>query len=154
MSMDLYAQNILEHYKNPQNFGELLSPTVSQREVNQSCGDVLELDLLIENDTLFCHPDRARRGGRVEGSLLTDLKFRGQGCAISQAAMSILSAEIIKKPLAEIEKITPAEVIAMLGIEISNRRSRCALLPLITLKNCLRKFANLPPLKWTDLPLT
>ena len=73
---DFYQQNILDHSRNPRNSGRLEAATVSRDEVNPLCGDKLHFELLIENDTV------------------ADVRFTGRGCAISQAAASMLTEEI------------------------------------------------------------
>ncbi len=118
--MDIYADNILDHYKHPRGSGSLAKPTVSHREENASCGDDLTIDLELKD-------------GKI-----VDLKWRGEGCAISQAAMSILSEELIGMTTAEIEKLTPQDMYSKLGVPIGPRRFKCALLCIHTLKNALR----------------
>lgn len=108
--MDLYAQNILDHYKNPRNRGKIAVPTVTHKEVNTSCGDIIEVDLKIEKEKL------------------KDMKFRGEGCAISQASISILSEYIIGKKVKDILAMEEDGALRFLGIEISQRRKNCALL--------------------------
>lgn len=117
--MDLYAENILDHYKHPRNTGELKAATVSHREENLSCGDDLTLDL------------------KLAGGKIAELAWRGNGCAISQAAMSLLSEELIGKTIAEAEKIGKDEILEMLGVPVGPRRLKCALLGLHTLQNAL-----------------
>lgn len=132
-SMNIYVQNILDHYKNPRNYGKIERPTVTQREANHSCGDVLELDLMIQD-------------GKIES-----LQFRGQGCAISQATMSILGEEVIGMSVEKGFNISSKDIYEMLGIEISQRREKCALLSLLTLKNALALVKNSHSVSWADL---
>lgn len=130
--MDLYAENILDHYKHPRGKGTLPSPTVSHEEVNHSCGDMLTVHLLIQDDVV-----RA-------------LAWEGTGCAISQAGMSILSEELTGKTMEEIEKLSEKDIRTLLGVPIGPRRFKCALLSLHTLKNALRKSKDLPPQNWVE----
>lgn len=131
--MDLYAQNILDHYKNPVNKGKLKSASVTHKEANHSCGDTLEVDLKVSD-------------GKVD-----DVKFRGEGCAISQAAMSILSEELIGMTEKEILKLREQDIHDMLGIPVTARRRKCALLSLLTTQNALRKKHKEKLEKWMDL---
>ena len=113
---DMYRDYILDHYKNPRNFGELKGATHSNHDSNPLCGDELTMSLRIEN-------------GHVD-----DVRFQGKGCAISQASASILTEEIKGKTLDEVKAIDRDQVLANLGIPISPARVKCALLSLKTLK--------------------
>ncbi len=113
---DLYQQNILDHWKHPRNSGQLDAPTVSREEVNPLCGDKLRLDMLIEDETI------------------KDVRFSGRGCAISQAAASMLTEEIKGKPLAEVKALSKDDILDLLGIPIGYTRLKCALLGLKALK--------------------
>lgn len=128
--MDVYAENILDHYKHPRHTGELQAPTVRHREQNISCGDDLTIDLLLKDDKI------------------ADIKWQGQGCAISQASMSLLSEELINKTLIEAEGMNKDSVLALLGVPVGARRLKCALLSLHTLKNALRLARQQEALSW------
>ena len=117
--MDLYAENILDHYRHPRGKQLLASPTVTHEEVNISCGDALKVFLTIKNDCI------------------AEVGWDGSGCAISQAAMSMLSEEIVGKSLVEVEAIKKENIFAMLGVPIGARRLKCALLGLQAVKNAL-----------------
>lgn len=130
--MDLYADNILDHYKHPRGTGSLPNPTVTHREENLSCGDDLSIDLLMKN-------------GRIK-----DVAWRGEGCAISQAAMSILFEELIGKTAKDIVEMKPADIHALLGVPVGPRRFKCALLCLHALKNALRKAEERSPQSWLE----
>ncbi len=131
--MDLYSQNILDHYRNPRNKGVLESPDVQHSEANYSCGDKVELFL------------------KIQGNVLEDIKFLGAGCSISQAAISIITEFIKGKTLEEILELGAKDIISLLGIPVSRRRLRCALLSLLSIKNAILKYQNKPLLKWADL---
>ncbi|MBI2983728.1 MAG: SUF system NifU family Fe-S cluster assembly protein, partial [Chloroflexi bacterium] len=113
---DLYRDYILDHYKNPRNFGELEGATHQYHDTNPLCGDEITMFLLVGED------------GRVQ-----DVHFTGRGCAISQASASILTDEIKGKALDEVKAIDRDHVLANLGITISPARVKCALLSLKTL---------------------
>ena len=114
---DLYRDEILEHYRNPHNFGILESPTTAKEGANPLCGDRITLMLGID-----------------EQGNVSDVAFTGRGCAISQASASMLTDEIKGKPLDEIAQLGKADVLDNLGIEISPARLKCALLSLKVLK--------------------
>ncbi|TMQ67386.1 MAG: SUF system NifU family Fe-S cluster assembly protein [Candidatus Eisenbacteria bacterium] len=113
---DLFRQNILDHYQSPRNFGTLEHPDISAEDSNPLCGDVIRMDLKIED-------------GKV-----ADVRFSGKGCSISRAAASMLTEEIRGKSLEEVKRIGKDEVLEMLGIELGPVRLKCALLALKTLK--------------------
>ena len=115
---DLYRDEILEHYRNPHNFGILESPTTSKEGANPLCGDRITLMLNIGDD------------GTVQ-----DVSFTGRGCAISQASASMLTDEIRGKSLEEISHMGRQNVLDNLGIEISPARMKCAMLSLETLRD-------------------
>jgi nitrogen fixation protein NifU and related proteins len=117
--MDLYAEHILDHFRAPHHAGSLENPTVRIVEHNPLCGDVIVLDIAAENDTL------------------TDLRFSGTGCAISQAAMSLLADEVEGMSFEQLSQLTPDDVYALLGVQISPARVTCALLGFAALKRAL-----------------
>ena len=116
---DLYRDYILEHYRRPHNFGVIESPDMRWEGANPLCGDRITMTLTV-------------RDGRV-----ADVAFTGRGCAISQASASLLTDEIRGKSLADVERITPDDVLDLLGIEISPARLKCALLSLDTLSHAV-----------------
>ncbi|MEO8625284.1 MAG: Fe-S cluster assembly sulfur transfer protein SufU [Chloroflexota bacterium] len=117
---DLYRDEILEHYRNPHNFGTLDEPTLVKEGSNPLCGDRITLMLEINED------------GTVK-----DVAFTGRGCAISQASASMLTDEIRGKSLSEVATTGRQDVLDNLGIEISPARMKCAMLSLETLKSAV-----------------
>ena len=117
---DLYRDEILEHYRNPHNFGTLEAPTTVKEGANPLCGDRITLMLAIDS------------GGTIE-----DVSFTGRGCAISQASASMLTDEIKGKPLTDVVTMGRQEVLDNLGIEISPARMKCAMLSLETLRSAV-----------------
>ncbi len=111
MSMD-YREYILEHYRDPRNYGTLENPDVHSEDSNPLCGDQLAMDLHVVDDHV------------------TEVRFRGRGCAISQAAASMLSEKIEGKTVQEVVALGKDDVLEDLGIDISPARTKCAFLPL------------------------
>jgi nitrogen fixation NifU-like protein len=116
---DLYRDYILEHYRHPHNFGVLEAPTASYEGSNPLCGDRITMMLGIED------------------GVVRDVAFTGRGCAISQASASLLTDEIRGKKVEDVEKMTPEDLLDLIGIEISPARLKCALLSLDTLAHAL-----------------
>jgi nitrogen fixation NifU-like protein len=116
---DLYRDYILEHYRRPHNFGVLEAPTASYEGSNPLCGDRITMMLGIRD------------------GVVAEVAFTGRGCAISQASASLLTDEVKGKSLADVARMTPDDVLDLLGIEISPARLKCALLSLDTLEHAL-----------------
>ena len=113
---DLYREVILDHYQNPRNYGTLEPADISYEEDNPVCGDHIRLDLRLQD-------------GRV-----TDVRFSGHGCAISQASASMLTEEIQGKTLDELKAFSKDDLLDLLGIPLGPVRMKCALLSLKVLK--------------------
>ena len=111
-----YREYILDHYKNPRNFGRLEHPDISHEEDNPLCGDVVGMDF------------------RVKDGVIEDIRFHGRGCAISQASASLLTERLKGVSLDDAKKINKQDVLDELGIDISPARIKCALLALKVLK--------------------
>ncbi len=125
MSLD-QMEYLLDHYKNPRNYGMLPNPDITHEEGNPSCGDVVRIDLKITDN-------------KVE-----EVRFSGKGCAISQAAASILTEMIIDKDLGDIKKINKDDMLGALGITLSPVRLKCGLLALKVLKTGVYGVTNWP----------
>ena len=117
--MDLYQEEILEHYHNPHNRGVLDKPTHQRCANNPTCGDKICVTIVVINDHI------------------NDINFEGEGCAISQAATSMITDEIKGKSVQETLDITKDDIIEMLGVEIGIGRIRCALLGIETIQKAL-----------------
>ncbi|MCS6784130.1 MAG: SUF system NifU family Fe-S cluster assembly protein [Candidatus Caldarchaeum sp.] len=107
---------ILDHYRNPRNYGELSDASVKVKDSNPLCGDVVEVYL------------------KINGGVVEKASFRGHGCAISQASASMLIESIQGKSLDDVKALDKGSVFEMLGIEVGPVRVKCALLPLKALK--------------------
>lgn len=119
--MDLYSEIILDYFKHPRNKGEIENPSATATEYNLLCGDKVRIDISTDAN------------GKI-----TDIKFSGEGCAISQAATSMLTEKLLGKTLNEISKITNEDIYEMLGIPISPARVKCAVIGLIAAKNAVK----------------
>ncbi len=112
----LYAEDILDHYKHPRNYGTLDDPDVHVEANNPLCGDRLSMDL------------------RVRDGVVEDVRFQGRGCAISQASASILTEMVQGRTLDEVKALTKDDLLEEIGIPVSPARLKCALLSLKVLK--------------------
>ena len=114
---DLYREVIIEHYKNPSYRGKLDPNDITFADNNPLCGDHIQIDLRVGKD-----------------DVVTDARFDGHGCAISQASADLLLESIIGKPLEEVKKLNKDSILELLGIELGPVRLKCALLSLKVLK--------------------
>ncbi|HZR42645.1 MAG TPA: SUF system NifU family Fe-S cluster assembly protein [Ktedonobacteraceae bacterium] len=112
MAMDYYREYILDHYRNPRNYGKLESPDIHSEDSNPLCGDQLSMDMQVEDDRV------------------TAVRFQGRGCAISQAAASMLSEMIEGKTVQEVVALGKDDILNEIGIPISPARTKCAFLSL------------------------
>lgn len=118
--MNIYQEQILEHYHNPSNQEKVENPTHKSCGSNSSCGDSLCFNLKIEDDKI------------------KEINFSGEGCAISQATASMLSEEIKNKDLDFVKNLTGNDIIKIIGLELSPNRLKCALLSLETLRKAIK----------------
>jgi len=121
MSYDLYQEQIMDHYRKPRNKGHLDQPDCKAKDSNPLCGDSLELELKLDGDRK-----------------VIDVRFDGEGCAISQASASLLTVALKGKNLDQIRRLTADDITKMLGIPLSPVRLKCALLSLDVLRLALR----------------
>ncbi len=108
---DFYRENILDHYRNPRNKGQLENPTHTHEEDNPLCGDVIRIDLHVNGE-----------------DVIDQVRFDGRGCAISQASASMLTEMIQGRSVEEAKGLTKDDILEALGIEIGPVRLKCALL--------------------------
>src|SRR6185437_8622330 len=114
---DLYREQILDHARNPHNFGEIEDPDFTYEDSNPLCGDRVRIDV------------------KVEDGIIADIKFSGRGCAISQASASMLTDMMKGQKVDEIRELSAEDMLDELGIQISPARVKCALLGLKVLKS-------------------
>ena len=123
MSSDIYKEIILDYYKNPRNRGTMESPDAKSRDSNPLCGDVIELQLKFSD-------------GKV-----SDIKFNGDGCAISQASASMLTELVMGKSIEDVRKIDKTILLDNLGSpNLGAVRIKCALLPLKVMKSAVYEY--------------
>ncbi len=108
----MYRQQILDHYKNPRNYGEMQEPDFSHVGENPSCGDTIKVDVKLADDD----------------ETIEEVSFTGDGCAISQAAASLLTKELPGNSIEELQAMDTDDITEMLGVEISPMRIKCAVL--------------------------
>ena len=110
MSSDLYQEQILDHYRHPRNYGKLDRPDASFEDSNPLCGDMVAIDLAYDGDRI------------------AEIRFRGSGCAISQAATSMLTEMVAGQTKEAALAISRAELLEEIGVPLSPARVKCALL--------------------------
>ena len=108
----MYRQHILDHYRNPRNYGELAEPTFSHTGQNPSCGDEIRMDVRVADD----------------GETIEAVRFGGEGCAISMASGSLLTEALPGMTLEAVTELEREDAIDRLGIEVTPMRIPCAVL--------------------------
>ena len=101
--MNIYQEDLLDHYENPSNYGTLPNPDISHEEDNPLCGDQIRIDLMVEDDKI------------------KEVRFCGHGCTISLAAASMLTEEIEGKSLDEVKQLSKDDILDMIGIPLGPR---------------------------------
>lgn len=114
---ELYSEIILDHYRHPHNSGVLKNPTARVMEYNPLCGDAITMDIIVG------------KNGNIK-----QVKFLGEGCAISQASASLLTDAIQGMPVKKIQLMSIDDILRLLHIPVSPGRIKCALLPLSAAK--------------------
>lgn len=122
MINDLYREEILEHYREPLNYGRLLSFDKHSRQVNPFCGD--EISIFV----------RFKKG--VSNKVIENVGFEGKGCVVSVAGASMLTEFAKGKEKSLLTKFSEEDMLSLLGVEVSQTRKKCAFLALAVLKNC------------------
>ncbi len=121
---DIYRELILEHSKYPHNFGRLEHPDASHEDTNPLCGDRIRIDL------------------QINDGVISDIRFDGRGCAISQASASLLTDEIKGMPVDQARGFNKDDLLDLIGIPLDKNpvRLKCALLSLKTFKAGLYEY--------------
>jgi len=129
----LYREVIIDHYKNPRGHGLLEDPDAEAEGQNPLCGDEVSIYVAFGED----------------GDTIDEVKFSGRGCAISQAATSMLTEMVKGRSAAEVASLPRDELLEEIGIPLTPVRLKCALLGLSTLKLALHKAKGTPlPEEW------
>ncbi len=124
-SRDIYHEMIVDYSRNPVNFGRLENPDVTHHDANPLCGDSIDMELNITDDSI------------------SDIRFHGKGCAICMACSSVLTEITKGKTLDDARKISKHDILGELGLEhLQAVRIKCALLSLKTLKFALYKYIS------------
>ena len=129
----LYREIILDHYKNPRGHGVIEDADVSAEGKNPLCGDEVSIYVSFAPD----------------GEVIDDVRFSGRGCAISQAATSMLMEMVKGKSASDVAAMSKEDLLEELGIPLTPVRLKCAILGLTTLKVALHKGRGTPlPEEW------
>jgi nitrogen fixation NifU-like protein len=124
----MYREVILDHYKNPRGHGLIENADAEAEGQNPLCGDEVAIYVAFDED----------------GETIDEVKFSGRGCAISQAATSMLTEMVRGKTATEVASLDKQELLDEIAIELSPIRLKCALLGLTTLKVALHKAKGTP----------
>jgi len=119
--MNIYRENILDHYKRPRHKGFKTQWPAAFREYNRSCGDDISLQVLLKDNKVV------------------DILWQGQGCVLATAGVSILSEMVISKPTDEILSWDITELKKFLGIDILPQRQKCALIGLRAIQGAIKE---------------
>jgi nitrogen fixation NifU-like protein len=131
---ELYRENILDHYKSPRSHGVIEQADAQAEGQNPLCGDEVAISVALDGDTI------------------EDIKFRGRGCAISQAATSMLMEMVKGRSAAEVAEMSRDELLEEVGIPLTPVRLKCALLGLGVLKVALHRARGTPlPEEWAGI---
>lgn len=117
---EINTEILLDHYRNPHNYGQVEDPSAKILEFNPVCGDTVQMTVKIED-------------GKV-----ADAKFIGRGCSISQGTASMLTDHVKGMSVEDVKKIKQEDILNMLGLTLGPSREKCALLSLNTLHKCIK----------------
>ncbi len=120
MTPAMYQENILDHYKHPRNFGDLPNAQAMAHAANPLCGD--ELDFFLNFDS---------------ADNVSEVKFSGRGCTITVASASMLTEKLLGMSRADIEKLSNADAVQLLGVPVNPARMKCATLALETVQQAI-----------------
>lgn len=118
----LYSEILLDHFRHPRNYGDLVAPDISHESFNPLCGDRIRIDV------------------KLLDTIVQEARFKGDACAICTAAASLLTELILGSELEALASIPDDRLISALESEIKPSRIQCALLPLDALREGLRGY--------------
>ena len=124
----MYREVILDHYKNPRGHGVLEHPDAEAEGQNPLCGDEVSIYVAFADD----------------GETIEQVKFSGRGCAISQAATSMLTEMVAGRTASDVARLDKEELLEEIGIPLTPVRLKCAMLGITTLKVALHKAKGTP----------
>lgn len=148
--MDMYREEILEHWKNPLNFGQMKGADLVIDQVNPLCGDEVKFYFKFAHRSVVAseakqskkRSPRSAYVGARDDMIITDVKFNGNGCAISVATSSMLSEYIKGKSVKAISKLVGQDVLKMIGGNVAPARLKCAFLPLEVIRKIAKSEAQ------------
>ncbi|MDX1416262.1 MAG: iron-sulfur cluster assembly scaffold protein [Candidatus Promineifilaceae bacterium] len=117
MDSSLYREQIIDLYEHPLHYGQLDPHDFSYEEDNPLCGDVIRIDVRLDDE-----------------NKIAEVKWSGDGCAISQASASLLTDEILGMTVEEVKAFPKETLLELIGVPLSMARVKCALLSLKVLK--------------------
>lgn len=118
----LYSDTLLDHFRHPRNYGDLVSPDISHESFNPLCGDRIRIEV------------------KLRDTIVHEARFKGDACAICTAAASLLTELILGTDVATLSAISNDRLIAALESDIKPTRLQCALLPLEALRAGLKEY--------------
>ncbi len=124
MSLDLYAEELISNYEHPHNKGKIDNPDAEMHEYNPVCGDDITIYI------------------KVSGNKVVDVKFEGQGCAISMGTASMLTESIKSKSLSEITAMGFKDIVELIGVDPGPARLKCATISLKALQKAVQKIKH------------
>lgn len=122
--MDLYREQILDHYKHPRNFGHLEGANITSEEINVSCGDRIVIEI--------------KTKGKGAAAVIDEIRFNGVGCAINQASASMLTEVVTGMNVEKVMSLDLSYVEKLLGTTLTPSRVKCALLPLEAIQKAVQ----------------
>ena len=121
----LYRQELLDHAQNPRNYGAVEHPDFSADDLNAFCGDRI-----------------AMAGRLAKDGTIAEIRFTGEGCAVSQAAASILTERLIGRPWRTVARLTPNDMLRLLNVPLSPIRIKCGLLALTVVQKAYAGYSK------------
>jgi nitrogen fixation protein NifU and related proteins len=125
----LYSEVLLDHFRNPRNYGSLPSPDVAYEEFNPLCGDRVRIEL------------------KINDNRIVTARFVGDGCAICIAAASMLTELILNANIDQGETLSSEKLLSSLMSDIKPSRMKCAMLPLEALRSCVKIYKREQPIQ-------
>ena len=120
--MQLYKEELLDHYRFPRHKGKLMHPDFTSGQHNPSCGDQVSFEAKLSN------------------GLIIEVGFDGAGCVISQATSSMLAELVMNKSIQYVASLTSADILSLIGMDLGPTRLKCALLSLYALQDGMRQY--------------